>query len=140
MRNTEVRAWRRIGTPWPEIARRFGLKVATVKRICWRVYPIVPMPKRARPPGARRLAHLAAQQRRREREQLAQQAHALRVRGYSFREIAARLGVPRNTAWRWAHDAPVCRTEGSAWPSPAGRPAQWLEAIRARWAQPSEHG
>lgn len=137
LRNAEVRNWRIIGTPWPDIAARFGISEATAKRLCWRVRPQVPMQPQ-RPPGARRLAALAAQQRRLEREQLAQQAHTLRVRGFSYRQIGARLGVPRNTAWLWAHDATMFRADGNGWPTPAGKPADWRAAIRARWADQSE--
>lgn len=52
----------------------------------------------------------------------------LRVSGLSVQEIAARMGVSRNTVSSWLNGRSVpCRDQLTVWAAYTGAPLEWLE-------------
>lgn len=47
-----------------------------------------------------------------EHDAVVTQAQAMRLQGVSYRRIGRMLGVSRQTAWRWAKDAPAMHLSG----------------------------
>lgn len=123
-RNQRIRSDRILGASLRELAKRHGLSKARVRQIVVGVSVLVSRP---RPPAKSRKRPERAEHFRR----LRMLAVDLRKRGYSYRQIAARLGVATSSAHVWARRVRIVSLDGGAWRDGSGRPKEWRKALLA---------
>lgn len=122
-RNQMIIKDRICGSSIAELATKFGLSETRVRQIAGRAQPLIP--KRRPPPKLR------ARPARAERFRLLKLAAVdLRKRGFSYRQIASRVGISVATAYASTHRVKIFSLEGRAWKSHAeGRPKEWKRSL-----------
>lgn len=107
------------------IARHYGLSPSRVHSIVADVLVLSPRPKRPRKSRERpgRWLHFF---------RLKSQARDLRKRGYSYREIAERLGLSHGCVYNAARMVKIAELRGRAWLTHhQGRPKAWKRELLA---------
>ncbi len=126
IRNEEIAQARMLGGTFRGIARRFHLSPRHVHRIAGDVAVLFSRPKR--PPKSR-----ARPERWQRFFRLKCDARDLRKLGYSYREIAERLGISPSLAFKAARMVKIAELHGRAWLSPReGRPKVWKRELLTR--------
>lgn len=122
LRNDMIHKDRMLGASLGVLARKYALSKTHVRRIVQGVPVVVrppPKPRKAtpKPDGAANFwKHYA-------------ETMALRKRGFSYRQIAERVGISRTTAHGYACCVKIVSLEGGAWLGRAGRPKAWKLAL-----------
>lgn len=129
-RNAMMVRDRMMGASLRALASGYGLSLTHVRRIVAGVPILKSRPKRPRKSRARPERWFRF-------FQLRSRARDLRKRGYSYRQIAAMLGVSRSFAFDVARMVRITSLEGRAWLSHAeGRPRFWKRELLARTGSP----
>ena len=125
-RNAMMVRDRIMGATLRALAAGYGLSLTHVRRIVAGVPILISRPKRPRKSRAR-------PERSMRFFQLRSRARDLRKRGYSYREIAERLGISHGCAYNAARMVRITRLEGRAWLShEEGRPRSWKRELLAQ--------
>lgn len=124
-RNQRIRGMRILGATLAELAGRHGLSITRVHQICSGIQILVARPRphpkpRTRPERAENFRRLRMA------------AVDLRKRGFSYREIARRVGASIGAVYAWSSRVRIYSLEGSAWLDLTGRPKAWLETLYAK--------
>lgn len=125
-RNQMIVGSRMMGATITALATEYRLSRSHVHRIVAGVPVLISRPKRPRKSRARPERWLRF-------FQLRSQARDLRKRGYSYRQIAAMLGISHGCAYNAARMVRITRLEGRAWLShEEGRPRSWKRELLAQ--------
>lgn len=125
-RNDEIVRARLFGGTIRGIAAGFGLSPSLVHAIVAGVHPIITKPKRPRKSRQRLGRWLRF-------NDLKRDARSLRMRGYSYREIAEQMGISHGCAYNAAHYVRIIDLHGRAWLShEEGRPKAWKRELLAQ--------
>ena len=129
-RNAEMVRARMFGMTIRNIAKHFGLSRSRAHAIVAGVLILFPAPKRPRKSRQRPGRWLRF-------FQLRSQARDLRKHGYSYREIAERLGISHGCAYNAARMVKIAELHGRAWLThQRGRPREWKRELLSHTRPP----
>lgn len=130
-RNEGIVRARMFGGTIRGIAKSCGLSPSRVHAIVAGVLVLFPRPKRQRKSRARPGRWLKF-------FRLRSEARALRKLGYSYHEIAERLGISHGCVYNAARMVKIAELQGRAWLShEEGRPRAWKRDLLARTVPPA---